>query len=371
MGFSCGIVGLPNAGKSTLLNALTKRRAAQAEAYPFCTIDPNHGEVALADARLRRLAALASSAKIVPTKIAFTDIAGLVAGASKGEGLGNRFLAHIRERDALLHALRCFDDGDVAHVAESVNPARDAEIVETELMLADMESLQKRSAKLEKKARGAGDEAKSAAADKALAEEILSFLDKGDSASVIALLNEEGAAKRRARSWQLLTAKPVLYVANADEEGLRHGSAHIRSARDYAEEKGAAIVLLSARLEEELALFSEKERADYLKSEALAPTGLEELIRQSYALLRLITFFTVGEKEARAWTIPDGTSAMRAAGRIHADFEKHFIRAETVAYQDFLAHQGWHGAREAGRMRLEGKDYIVKDGDVMHIRHAS
>ena len=359
MGFKCGIVGLPNVGKSTLFNALTQTAAAQAANYPFCTIEPNVGEVAVPEPRLAKLAEIAGSAAIVPARMSFVDIAGLVKGASQGEGLGNQFLANIREVDAVVYVLRCFEDDDVTHVAGKVDPLADFETVETELMLADLESLEKRRVTMEKKAKTGDKEAKQTLVlvDLALAE-----LREGRPARRAAVNPDQ---ERAWRMLQLLTAKPVMFVANVDEDSAADGNAHAEAVERRAAEDGAAAVVISAKIEAELALLDEAERGDYLAEIGLDEPGLNRLIHAGYALLDLQTYFTAGPKEARAWTIRKGWSAPKAAGVIHGDFEKGFIRAETTAYEDYLAHGGEAGAREAGKLRQEGKDYIVKDGDVM------
>jgi ribosome-binding ATPase len=363
MGFSCGIVGLPNVGKSTLFNALTATAAAEAANYPFCTIEPNIGRVAVPDDRLTICARLAKSAKIVPTQLEFVDIAGLVRGAAAGEGLGNQFLAHIREVDAIAHVLRCFENGDVSHVEGSIDPIRDAETVETELMLADLDSLERRAAAAEKRARGGDKEARALLE---VIEPALAALRAGVPARSAAL---DGGRRERLKELQLLSAKAALYIANVDEASAASGNGLSRRVADYAASRGAGAVTISAAIEAELAQFADaEERREFLAALGLAETGLARVIRAGYALLDLVTFFTAGPKEARAWTVVRGTRAPQAAGRIHSDFEKGFIRAETIAYADFVAHGGEQGAKEAGRMRLEGADYIVRDGDIMHIR---
>ncbi|HWB50603.1 MAG TPA: redox-regulated ATPase YchF [Stellaceae bacterium] len=360
MGFSCGIVGLPNVGKSTLFNALTATQAAEAANYPFCTIEPNVGRVAVPDERLAVCARLGKSARIVPTQLEFVDIAGLVRGASQGQGLGNQFLGHIREVDAIAHVLRCFGDDNVVHVEGSVDPVRDAEVVETELMLADLDSLERRVAAAEKRARGGDREAK-ALLD--IATPLLAALRDGRPARTA------GLAQAELRPLQLLSAKPVLYVANVDEGDAAEGNAQSRRVADYAAAQGAATVVISAAIEAELMQLSEEsERRDYLAALGLAEPGLVRVIRAGYKLLDLVTFLTVGPKEARAWTVPRGAKAPQAAGVIHSDFEKGFIRAETIAYADFVACGGEQGAKDAGKMRLEGADYILQDGDIMHFR---
>lgn len=362
MGFKCGIVGLPNVGKSTLFNALTQTAAAQAANYPFCTIEPNVGEVAVPDPRIDRLAAIGKSAQIIPTRITFVDIAGLVRGASKGEGLGNQFLANIREVDAVLHVLRCFEDGDVTHVEGKIDPVADAETVETELMLADLDSLERRIAPLEKKAKS-GD--KEAAAEAALMQKALTQLRAGKPARTASISAEEEPAFR---ALGLLTSKPVLYVCNVEESAAATGNAHSRRVEEMAKREGAGCVAISAKIESEVAMLGAEERVDFLAALGLEEPGLNRMIREGYRLLGLITYFTVGPKEARAWTIVKGTRAPRAAAAIHTDFEKGFIRAETIAFQDYVAGNGEAGARDAGKLRLEGKEYVVVDGDVLHFR---
>ena len=365
MGFKVGIVGLPNVGKSTLFNALTKTAAAQAANFPFCTIEPNVGEVVMPDARLDKLAEIAGSKSVVPTRMSFVDIAGLVKGASKGEGLGNQFLANIREVDAIAHVLRCFEDGDVTHVEGRVDPVADAETIETELMIADMESIEKRLANLVRKVRG-GD--KEAVAQERLLKAALAALEDGKPARTVAVADED---KAMWKGLQLLTTKKVLYVCNVGEEEAATGNAFSEAVAKMAEEQGAAAVVISARIEEEISQLDGDEQAMFLEELGLHEAGLDRLIKAGYKLLHLETFFTVGPKEARAWTIREGTLAPQAAGVIHGDFEKGFIRAETIAFDDFVACGGESGAKEAGKMRAEGKTYMVKDGDVMHFLHSN
>jgi GTP-binding protein YchF len=362
MGFKCGIVGLPNVGKSTLFNALTQTAAAQAANYPFCTIEPNVGEVAVPDPRLDKLAVIAKSAEIIPTRITFVDIAGLVRGASKGEGLGNQFLANIREVDAVIHVLRCFEDTDVVHVEGRIDPVGDADTVETELMLSDLESLERRASPIEKKAKSGEKEAKE---QFALMSKALALLRAGKPARTAELTPEE---REPYRQLGLLTQKPVLYVCNVEESAAANGNEYSAKVQAKAKAEGAGCVVISARIEEEVAQLAAAERADFLSSMSLEEPGLDRLIRAGYALLGLITFFTAGPKETRAWTITRGQRAPQAAGVIHTDFEKGFIRAETIAYADYVAFNGEAGARDNGKLRLEGKEYIVADGDVMHFR---
>ena len=362
MGFSCGIVGLPNVGKSTLFNALTSTQAAEAANYPFCTIEPNVGKVAVPDSRLERLAELGKSAKIIPTQLAFIDIAGLVRGASKGEGLGNQFLANIREVDAIAHVLRCFA-GEVTHVEGSVDPLRDAETVETELMLADLDSLERRLDATAKKAKGGDKEAKALLG---VMEASLAELRAGRPARQARIAAEDRALFDQL---QLLTAKPVLYVCNVEEAAAATGNAWSAKVAERAAKEGAAMVVISAAIEAEVAQLADaEEKAEFLEHLGLEEPGLARVIRAGYGLLDLVTFFTVGPKEARAWTVHRGARAPEAGGVIHTDFERGFIRAETIAYEDFIAAGGEQGAKEAGKMRAEGKEYVVQDGDIFHFR---
>ncbi len=360
MGFRMGIVGLPNVGKSTLFNALTRTAAAQAANFPFCTIEPNVGEVAVPDPRLDKLAEIAGSKQIIPTRITFVDIAGLVKGASKGEGLGNQFLANIREVDAIAHVLRCFEDGDVTHVEGRVDPIADAETIETELMIADLESVEKRLANLARKLKG-GD--KEAVEQERLLKAAQVALENGRPARTVQVSDED---RKAWNMLQLLTAKPVLFVCNVAESEAATGNAYSDAVAQMAQAQGAGHVVISARIEEEISQLPAEEQAMFLEEMGLHEAGLDRLIRAGYALLGLQTYFTVGPKEARAWTIRQGTLAPQAAGVIHGDFERGFIRAETIAYDDYVAGKGEAGAREAGKLRVEGKTYEVKDGDVLH-----
>ena len=363
MGFKCGIVGLPNVGKSTLFKALTATAAAAAANYPFCTIEPNVGRVPVPDERLDKVATIAKSAQITPTQLDFVDIAGLVRGAAKGEGLGNQFLAHIREVDAIVHVLRCFEDGDVTHVEGRIDPLADADTVDTELMLADLDSLQRRLDGLIKRARGGEREAK---ARVALAEKALKVLEGGRPARTVERTAEELPYWKEL---QLLTAKPVLYACNVDEAQAATGNALSAKVAERAVTEGAATVVISAAIEAEVALLDKPEdRQEFLAGLGLAETGLARVIRAGYGLLDLITFLTAGPKESRAWTVRRGAKAPEAAGQVHSDMERGFIRAETIAYGDYLACNGEAGAREAGKLRLEGKEYVVQDGDVMLFR---
>ncbi|WP_323762430.1 redox-regulated ATPase YchF [Maricaulis sp.] len=362
MGFKCGIVGLPNVGKSTLFNALTQTAAAQAANYPFCTIEPNVGDVAVPEPRLAKLAEIAGSKEILPARMNFVDIAGLVEGASKGEGLGNQFLATIRETDAIAYVLRCFDDDDITHVNNRIDPLADLETVETELMLADLESLEKRKSGLEKKAKSGDKEAK---ATLVLIDIALAQLNDGKPARFADVPKDD---RKAWRNLQLLTTKPVLFIANVDEASAGTGNAYSEIVMKRAEEEGAQAVVISAKIESELALLENEERDEYMEAIGLEEPGLDRLIHTGYSLLGLQTYFTAGPKEARAWTIREGWTAPQAAGVIHGDFEKGFIRAETIAFDDYVTCGGEAPAKEAGKMRAEGKDYIVKDGDVLHFR---
>ena len=362
MGFKCGIVGLPNVGKSTLFNALTQTAAAQAANYPFCTIEPNVGDVAVPDERLDMLCRIAGSKEIIPTRLTFVDIAGLVRGASKGEGLGNQFLANIRECDAIAHVVRCYEDPDITHVEGKIDPVADIETIETELMLADLESLEKRIIPIEKKAKGQDKEAKETFD---LMSRALTLLREGKPARLVELK----AGERRAfEMLGLLTSKPVLYVCNVEEAAADKGNAFSEKVFVRAKEEGARAVVVSAKIESEIAVLSAEEQKEYLEAIGLAEPGLNRVIREGYALLGLITYFTVGPKETRAWTIVRGTKAPQAAGVIHTDFERGFIRAFTISYDDYIAYKGEVGAKEAGKGRDEGKEYVVQDGDVIHFR---
>jgi GTP-binding protein YchF len=363
MGFRCGIVGLPNVGKSTLFNALTETQAAQAANYPFCTIEPNVGQVGVPDLRLDKLAAIAGSAKIVPTQLGFVDIAGLVRGASKGEGLGNQFLGNIREVDAIVHVLRCFENDDIQHVDNKVDPISDAETVETELMLADLESLEKRVPAAQKKATGGDKEAKLMAS---VLGQALELLREGKPARLTQPRDEEEA--RIFRQAQLLTAKPVLYVCNVEEESAANGNAYSARVFEKARAEGANAVIVSAAIESELVGMDAEDRLVFLEEMGLHETGLARVIRSGYDLLHLITFFTVGPKEARAWTVHQGAKAPEAAGEIHSDMQRGFIRAETIAYEDYTGLGGEGPCKEAGKLRQEGKEYVVQDGDVLHFK---
>lgn len=363
MGFSCGIVGLPNVGKSTLFNALTATQAAESANYPFCTIEPNVGRVGVPDPRLTKLAELAGSKKVIPTQLEFQDIAGLVKGASKGEGLGNQFLGHIREVDAIVHVVRCFEDSNITHVNNTIDPVNDAEVVETELMLADMESLERQLISADKRARSGDKDAK---ARVEIIQEVLAHLREGNPVRSLEMDEEKQAA---VRTLNMITAKPVLYVCNVGEEDVQSGNEHTKAVEVKAEAEGARMVLISAGIEAEIAQLSDPaEKSDFLESLGLEETGLTLIIREGYGLLGLQTFFTVGPKEARAWTVKMGSKAPQAAGEIHTDFERGYICAETIAYDDYIAHGTESAVKEAGKMRIEGRDYIVKDADIFHFR---
>ncbi|MFN0190784.1 MAG: redox-regulated ATPase YchF [Aestuariivirga sp.] len=365
MGFKCGIVGLPNVGKSTLFNALTQTAAAQAANYPFCTIEPNVGDVGVPDPRLDTLAKIGASAQIIPTRLTFVDIAGLVRGASKGEGLGNQFLANIREVDAIAHVVRCFEDDDITHVENKIDPIADIETIETELMLADLDSLEKRVVSLEKRGKTGDKEAKELAD---LMNRALVLLREGKPARLVERTPEE---EKVFAGLGLLSSKPVLYVCNVEEASADMGNQFSDRVKDFAAKEGNVSVVVSAKIESEIAVLPASDQKDYLEAVGLPEPGLNRVIRAGYDLLHLVTYFTVGPKEARAWTITKGTRAPQAAGVIHTDFEKGFIRAETIAYQDYSSLNGEAGAREAGKLRLEGKEYVVQDGDVMHFRFAN
>lgn len=361
MGFKCGIVGLPNVGKSTLFNALTATAAAEASNYPFCTIEPNVGRVGVPDKRLDDLARIAHSAKIIPTQLEFVDIAGLVRGANRGEGLGNQFLGHIREVDAIVHVVRCFENSDITHVEGVIDPLRDIDIIETELMLSDLESLEKRLPALEKKLRIKDPQA---LIQHPLMEKALKLLKEGKPARFVECSEEE---KPELQNLQLITTKPVLYACNVSESDAATGNALTEQVKERAEEEGARIAIISAAIEAEVAsLDSEEDKTEFLQSLGLEETGLARVIREGYTLLNLITFFTIGPKEARAWTVHKGAKAPQAAGEIHSDFERGFIRAETISTSDYIILGGEQGAKAAGKLRLEGKEYIVHDGDVFH-----
>src|SRR6202166_2948644 len=368
MGFKCGIVGLPNVGKSTLFNALTETAAAQAANYPFCTIEPNVGEVAVPDPRLDNLAEIGKSAQIIPTRLTFVDIAGLVRGASKGEGLGHQFLATIREVDAIAHVVRCFEDGDAPHVEGKIYPIADIETIETELMLADLDSLEKRVDALEKKTKGTGEDAKLAKEMLDLVNRSLVLLREGKPARLVERKPEE---EKLFHSLGLLTSAPVLYACNVDEASAATGNGFSRKVEERGKIEGAVAVVISAKIESAIATLPPAERVEFLEAVGLKEPGLDRLVRPGYVLLHLVTYFTVGPKETRAWTITQGTKAPQAAGVIHTDFEHGFIRAETIGYDDYVTTGGEVGAKEAGKMRLEGKEYVVADGDVMHFRFAN
>jgi ribosome-binding ATPase len=360
MGFKCGIVGLPNVGKSTLFNCLTKA-GIQAENYPFCTIEPNVGMVPVPDPRLDELAAIVKPEKVIPTMMQFVDIAGLVAGASKGEGLGNQFLAHIRETDAIAHIVRCFVDDDVTHVSGRVDPLSDIETIDTELVMADLDVAEKALDKVARQTKSGDKEARRQAA---LLERVVAHLGEGSPLRTLEVDDEE---RKVLRTWQFITAKPVLYVANVDDRAAEDNEL-VAAVRGRAAEEGAEVVVLCAAMEAELAELDDDDQAEFLAELGQDEPGLHRLIRAGYELLGLLTFFTAGPKEVRAWTVKAGSTAPQAAGRIHTDFEKGFIRAEVTAYEDYVACHGESGAKAAGKLRLEGKDYIVREGDVMHFR---
>lgn len=363
MGFNCGIVGLPNVGKSTLFNALTETQAAESANYPFCTIEPNVGRVAVPDARLDTLAKLASSAKVIGTQLEFVDIAGLVKGASQGEGLGNQFLANIREVDAICHVLRCFDDENITHVEGSVDPVRDADVVETELLVADLDNVIKRIANVEKRAQTGDKESK---IHLALLQKIKQLLEDGKPARLTQRDNED--EEKFFKMYQLLTAKPVLYVCNVDEDSVADGNQFSAMVAEKAQAEGAGVVIVSAAIEGEISQMPHDDRGEFLETLGLTESGLSRVIRAGFELLQQITFFTVGPKEARAWTVKDGSTAPNGAGVIHTDFERGFICAETIAYDDYVALGSENACKDAGKMRQEGKSYIIKDGDVFHFR---
>ncbi|AQX21752.1 hypothetical protein Bcsk_011180 [Bartonella sp. CDC_skunk] len=365
MGFKCGIVGLPNVGKSTLFNALTKTAAAQAANYPFCTIEPNTGEVAVPDLRMKKVASIAGSKEIIPTRISFVDIAGLVRGASKGEGLGNKFLANIREVDAIIHVLRCFQDENITHVEGRIDPISDATTVETELMLSDLESLERRIIQIRKRATGKD---KEALAILPIMEAALKLLQTGHP---VRLMLKDISADERCilNGLNLLTSKPVLYVCNVSESEAAHGNDFTQAVEKMATAQNAQAIVIAASIEAEIAQLTDEEALEYLKALGLSEPGLNRLIRTGYDLLNLVTYFTCGPKETRAWTIVRGVKAPQAAGVIHSDFERGFIRAQTISYEDYIAFGGENGAKEAGKARDEGKEYIVQDGDIILFKH--
>ena len=362
MGFKCGIIGLPNVGKSTLFNALTETASAEAANYPFCTIEPNTGVVAVPDSRLKLLSELAKSQKVIPAQMQFVDIAGLVSGASKGEGLGNKFLSHIREVDALVHVLRCFEDADITHVANSIDPLRDAEIIETELMLADLESLDRQIQNLSKKVKSNDVDAKN---DLLLMKELSVFLSDGKPIRLADLTLDK---IKRIKNFNLLTSKPVLYACNVNENDAAKGNNFTKTIFDKAGVENCDAVIISGSIEAEIAMLDDNEKNEFLKDLNLKESGLSRLIKTGFRLLDLITFFTIGPKESRAWTLKNNSTAPEAAGIIHTDFQKGFIRAETISCDDYLNLKSEQAAKDAGRMRVEGADYVVKDGDVFHFR---
>jgi len=362
MGFKCGIVGLPNVGKSTLFNALTETATAEAANYPFCTIEPNTGIVAVPDKRLKKLSELANSQKVIPAQMQFVDIAGLVSGASKGEGLGNKFLSHIREVDAIIHVLRCFEDTEITHVENTINPLRDSEIIETELMLADLDSLDKQIQNLSKKAKSNDPDAKK---DLALMQNLHVLLSDG---KPIRSADFDKDKLKKIKTFNLLTSKPVLYVCNVSEEDAVLGNKFSKIIFDKAIQENCVSVIISGAIESEIALLNDEEKNEFLADLNLKESGLNRLIRKGFDLLGLLTFFTIGPKEARAWTLKKDSTAPEAAGAIHTDFQKGFIRAETISYDDYLNYKSEQAVKDSGRMRVEGSDYIVQDGDIFHFR---
>ena len=363
MSLKCGIVGLPNVGKSTLFNALTQTAAAEAANYPFCTIEPNIGVVCVPDQRLDKLAKIAKSAKIIPTAMEFVDIAGLVRGASKGEGLGNKFLSHIREVDCIVNFVRCFEDSDVTHVENSIDPVRDIELIETELILADLESLEKRLPNLEKKAKSGDKELK---AEAELIKRILKILENGEPAHSIEIHKDE---LKRFKMLQLLTSKPQFFVCNVAEEDIHNGNSFTKQVEEHAKKFNAKVVYISAKIEAEIAVLeTQEEKLEFLETLGLTETGLDKIIKTGYSLLNLLTFFTAGPMETRAWTVKKGSYAPQAAGVIHTDFEKGFIKAETIAYEDYIKFNGEEGCKNNGKLKIEGKEYVVQDGNIFHFR---
>ncbi|MCH1558756.1 MAG: redox-regulated ATPase YchF [Alphaproteobacteria bacterium] len=362
MGFKCGIVGLPNVGKSTLFNALTETATAEAANYPFCTIEPNTGIVAVPDKRLKKLSELANSQKVIPAQMQFVDIAGLVSGASKGEGLGNKFLSHIREVDAIIHVLRCFEDTEITHVENTIDPLRDSEIIETELMLADLDSLDKQIQNLSKKAKSNDSDAKK---DLALMQNLHVLLSDG---KPIRSADFDKDKLKKIKTFNLLTSKPVLYVCNVSEEDAVLGNKFSKIIFDKAIQENCVSVIISGAIESEIALLNDEEKNEFLADLNLKESGLNRLIRKGFDLLGLLTFFTIGPKEARAWTLKKDSTAPEAAGAIHTDFQKGFIRAETISYDDYLNYKSEQAVKDSGRMRVEGSDYVVQDGDIFHFR---